>query len=152
MKESSFNHDLAIRIQEEIGGRVRKISDKVALGLPDTEHVKDSIVSYFEVKLYKHFMEKNVIQPWKAVNDIRQFEVCKRMSKSSLVFYVIYCPKVKMTAVLHLSEMETFRPVTGVYTHLNEGFSFMRGFGIERIKWLMTQNRKEIYEKLKHEF
>jgi hypothetical protein len=134
MKESTFGAMLAFKIKKEIGGVVIKISDKVMLGLPDNMHIKYSFVTFYETKIGDKGTEQSCY-PWESVNDIRQFEVCKRMSRNAIVLYVIYYPDVKMTAVLNVLQLAEFQ--VGKHKDplpLLKGPCYVKGHGVEVIR------------------
>lgn len=138
MKEASYGAVLALKIEKEIGGRVIKISDRSTLGLPDNLHIKGGFATFIETKIGQSVSISGngySVQPWKCINDLRQFEVCRSLAKNAWVLYAIYYPKVKMTAVLPVVYMNDFRPSeNGEYPSLIEGHNFRTGHGIDMIE------------------
>ena len=167
MKEASFGGGFARELVEAYGGRVHKISDRSSLGLPDNMYYKTSIVTFYETKIYHLQPQKTEsglwrIEPWAAVNDLRQYEVCRQMSTHATVAYVIYCPTIRMTAVIDLKFFEMFRkseknPVPIKY--LSEGDNFESGNGVESLIRLINRQREQTFtvltrnyaERLPHE-
>jgi len=149
MKESYFVSKLSIDLERDVGGRVYKISDKSTLGLPDSMHLKDGIITFIETKIsYDQECVDNVIYvaPWKSVKkDIRQFEVCKEISKNALVLYCIHYPQVNRTAVLSIPLVEQFR---GLDRWLNTQMYLRPGNGLEQIKMFMIENKEKIRVKI----
>jgi hypothetical protein len=143
MKESTFSGLLASKLRKEIGGKIIKISDKVMLGLPDNMHIKHSFVTFYETKIGTG-ADETCCFPWEAINDIRQYEVCKRISRYALVLYVIYYPDIKMTAVLSTTQLSTFRVDKDKDSiPLFKGPYFSKGHGVESIRHLMERSRSE---------
>src|SRR6185312_5032005 len=103
MKESSYYGTMKSKLIKEIGGKIIKIADRATLGIPDSMHVGLGIVSYIETKIYNIHNQDSIV-PWEVIKkDIRQYEMCKEIRKYALVLYVIYCPNIKMTAVLDVN-------------------------------------------------
>lgn len=146
MKEATYTAALARDIEKEIGGKIIKISDRSTLGLPDLMHIKDGIITYIETKIGSGAEIINEIvytQPWKSVlKDLRQFEVCKSISKHALVLYSIYYPEIKTTAIISIEMLESFRKRPGGH-FINQNY-VITGRGIPQLKWIMESNRKEI--------
>jgi hypothetical protein len=155
VKEAMFFQILKNKIQKEIGGKVVKVSDKSSLGIPDSYHLRDSIVTFMETKIGSSFEKEDdgkiFLQPWKIIKkDLRQYEVCKSFSHYALVLYVIYYPEGGFSAVLTIDQIEVLRPKTELDSipwtaHLS---IIQPGHGLSQIKRLMTINREEIYAKL----
>src|ERR1035437_3965761 len=104
MNEASYYSMLAHDIESKIGGKITKLADKSTLGLPDSIHVKDGIVTWIETKIgtgAEIISSLIYTQPWnEAKKDLRQFEVCNRMSKHSLVLYAVYYPMIRASAII----------------------------------------------------
>ncbi len=132
MRESSYYGTMKKKLVQEIGGMILKISDRATLGLPDSSHVRHGVVVYLETKIYD-IHNQNYIIPWNVIKkDVRQFEKCREIRKHTLVLYVIYCPNIKMTAVLDVNTVyEKFYRNEVV---LLEGPDFVHGHGIEVMK------------------
>ena len=160
MKESPHNSKLSDEIEQKIGGKVIKISDKVTLGLPDSLHYADSLVTFYEVKIgARNYVRDGVdfnleCEPWRSVNDRRQYETCRNMSKNALVLYVIYYPDYEMTAVIPMDMLERYDPVRSKSLHkwLVEGPYFVKGHGVDRIAELIDERRKQVYDRLALEY
>lgn len=156
MRESSFGSGFATELIKEYGGKCWKISDKVNLGLPDNLHFKDSICTFFETKIYderglKTLNGRICIEPSRAINDLRQFERCKSTGIHSLTCYVIYCPNLKMTAVIPMSALIAFIDTPknkAVLRYLEQGDYFRPGNGVDTLINLMQIRRRAIYEEL----
>jgi len=155
MKESSYVSTFSSKLEDEEGGKVLKIADKATLGLPDSCHIRNGIITYFETKVSDDYqIIDNVIyvQPWKIVKkDLRQFEVCKIISRYALVVYCIYWFNLKKSVVLTISQLACLRsekdqPFQYLYPSRLED-----GHGVERLRQLMKANREGIYERLQHE-
>jgi len=145
MREASYGAILASKIEEEIGGKVLKLSDRSSLGWPDNVHIKDGVATFFETKI--NDTRCDFIYPWDSFKkDRRQFEICKRFSKYALVLFIIYCPRTKMAAVLNIEELESFKKDEDRL--LFRGDLFSPGHGIERIRHLIKNERYKIHAKL----
>ena len=150
MKEASYLSSISSDIEKQIGGKVIKISDRSTLGLPDSMHIRDGIVTYIETKIDEHFEIYGGIihvQPWKAVKkDLRQFEICRSISRHSLVVYMIYYPAIKRTAVLSVDLLVQFRPSSDDedLKYLSLPKHLVKGKGVQRLSEIMGSNRKEI--------
>lgn len=154
MKESSYNSTLSRKIEKEIGGQVVKTSDRSTLGRPDSMHVKDGIVSFFEVKVATEYTiseDKIYVQPWNHINDIRQYEVCKRTSQHALVFYAIYWPIITVSAILTIEELEGIR-TEGEELWVCTSPVLLVGHGLERIKTIMSRNERKVHAKLQEKY
>lgn len=156
MLESTYLATFSSELEIAEGGRVYKIADKATLGLPDSFHVRNSIITYFEAKIaseYELIDGNYFVKPWKRIReDLRQFEVCRSMSRFALVVYCIYWPDIRMSAILTIDQISQLR------TALNEDLKCLHpmwlepGHGVKRIRQLMDKNREEIYGKLEHEY
>jgi hypothetical protein len=152
MKEASYNALMSDMLVHNYGGRTIKIFNPTLLGLPDTFHFKDGIASFIEVKMGK---EKDVVRqngklfcrPWAAVNDLRQYEVCRVMSYNATVIYMIYYPHIRWTAVIPMPIMEKLR---GNYL-LKEGNHFVKGHGLGVLVQILRVKRRMLYETLRRE-
>src|ERR1035437_6753263 len=147
MNEASYYSMLAHDIESKIGGKITKLADKSTLGLPDSIHVKDSIVTWIETKIgigAEIISSLIYTRPWNVVKkDLRQFEVCKRMSKHSLVLYAIYYPIARVSAIVTINQLEALRSnPDGFFVHKDY---VKLGRGLEQIRMLMNHNREEIY-------
>lgn len=154
MKEYPYTAELTREIESEIGGKVVKISDRSTLGLPDSMHIQDGIVTYIESKISTRYVEAEdgiYVQPWASVKkDIRQYEVCRSMSRHALVVYAIYWPKIKMSAILPMDILAKFRPLNedsepGWLCHPNY---LAKGKGLDQLKRIMQKNRENVYGKI----
>ena len=148
MRESSYNATLNAELESELGGRSIKLAEKVNLGIPDTLHIYKGFITFIEVKIGEDWRmegELHVVKPWDSVNDLRQFEVSRNLSKHCLVMYVIYYPEIQMTAVLPFPIMDYFSPLRGTAAsiELYEGSDFVRGHGIQRIIELIQDKRSK---------
>jgi hypothetical protein len=153
MREASYNSTLATEIEEEIGGRVIKLSDRATLGLPDSLHILDSIVTFIEIKIGEKVFEVDgqiEVEPWKAINDLRQYEVCRAISKYATMIYMIYYPTVKMTAVLPIQVLGLYNPLqcSPAAIRLREEPYLVNGHGVETLQLYLRQRRNEIRAKL----
>lgn len=144
MKEASYNSTLASKLEKEVGGQVIKLSDKATLGLPDSMHVMDGIVTFIECKLGRD--SNQYVHPWKSINDLRQYETCKRLSKNALVLYAIYYPKTKMSAVLSIADLEILRPHKECAIFKGDGL--VNGHGVDLIFRKITDWREQISGKV----
>lgn len=132
MKENVYGGALKEKLVKHIGGQVYKISDQATLGLPDYAHVNSGFTTYIECKIGVKFTivdKRYVVKPWKQINDIRQFEVCKRISKEALVLYAMYWPQIRMSVVISLDELLSYKPDL----EMMEGDHLKAGHGIEMI-------------------
>ena len=156
MRENYFNANFARKIEKEIGGVVIKTSDRTTLGLPDSYHAYSGVVTFFEVKINE---AKNAIQivdgvpsckPWDAVNDLRQYEVCKRLSRCATVLYVIYHPAACTTALIPLDLLALYNRKRNDNSRiwLPMGPYMADGYGIEIFNRIRLEERKELYERL----
>jgi hypothetical protein len=159
MKESSYLSALSLDIEKQIGGKVIKTSDRSTLGLPDSTHILDGIVTYIEAKIGDkvEFDLDGVpyVQPWRTVKkDLRQYEVCKSMAKHASVVYAIYYPEIKKSAIITVEVLAQFRPVEGETTlpYLCSEEVLCSGRGIKQLKQVMARHRKEVYGRLSKSF
>lgn len=131
MRESSYYGTMRTKLVREVGGKVIKISDKATLGLPDSMHIRNGVVTYIETKIFD-LKNQRFFAPWDVIKKyVRQFEMCREIRKHALVLYVIYCPHVKMTAVLDVNMIKNdFYKNEAI---LLEGSHFVSGHGIELI-------------------
>jgi hypothetical protein len=146
MKETAYYGQMKTKLIKQVGGKIIKISDKSTLGLPDSCHIMDGVSTYIETKK-DDIYGVNYIIPWNTVKKyLRQYEVCKDIRKHTLVLYVIYCPNLKMTAVLDVNMIaEKF------YRNeepLLEGSHFTQGHGIDLIAAEIYQHRRKVNEEL----
>jgi hypothetical protein len=153
MRESSYNSSIAGEIEEEIGGRVIKLSDRATLGLPDSLHILDGIVSFIEVKIGDKFYSVDghlEVEPWRSIDDLRQYELCRSISKHATVIYMIYYPEIKMTAVLPMKILEYFSPRQGTKAsiRLHEDTNFVNGHGLDALKQILSERRDYLRGKL----
>lgn len=151
MKEATFLSMLSHDLEVDIGGKVVKISDKATLGLPDSMYLNKGFVTYIETKIgdvYKVIDNVVYVKPWDSIKkDLRQFEVCRMMAKNSLVVFIIHYPKVKKTLVLTLNDIKTLQQYPD--STCNSTNSLKEGRGLEKLKIVMGQYQKEMYEKYK---
>jgi len=156
MREASYNSLFASKLERDIGGEVQKISDRSSLGLPDSFHYMGGIVTFFEVKVVNAtnaislYQGKMACKPWEAVNDIRQFEVCRRMNKNATVLYVIYYTASRTSAVIPLELLEKYnrkRHADCLY-YLQKGQYFVDGHGVDAFHRILLDKKKEIYDRL----
>lgn len=157
MKEASYLSSLSTDIEKEIGGKVIKISDRSTLGLPDSMHVVDGIVTYIESKIGEdHDTVDGIdyVQPWKSVKkDIRQYEVCREISRHALVVYAIYWPELRKSAIIPMEQLAQFRPSPdGELPWLCNKNILMPGRGLDQLKRLMFSHRKNIHGRLQAEY
>ena len=136
MKEATYGATLSTKLVKVFGGKIEKLSDRVGLGRPDYLWILDRKASFFETKIGKHYGYgvdgTPQCYPWKEVNDLRQFEVCKQWSRHAPLIYAIYYPDLKMSAILPLIELESFR--TGIGSEripCIQGIRFVKGHGAE---------------------
>jgi len=154
MKEASYNALMTAVLLQAYGGKAIKIFNPTMLGLPDTAHFKDGIISFIEVKMGEPrsvVRNKGILmcRPWDAVNDRRQFEVCRSLSKFATMVYMIYYSHIRYTAVLPMPIMEIFMDSTSL---LKEGNHFVKGHGIGVLIRILNIRRKLIYETLHEEY
>jgi len=159
MKEAPYTSSLSRDIEIDVGGKVIKISDRSTLGLPDSMHLLDGIVTYIETKIEENYTlgSDNVIyvQPWRSVKkDIRQYEVCRSIAKHSCVVYAIYYPIIKMSCVIPVEVLAQFRPQPGEsFMPYLCGEEYLRkGRGLSQLKEIMDQNRGYVYGRLSKSF
>jgi hypothetical protein len=158
MLESAYGSQLAEDIEKNIGGKVQKVHDNVMLGLPDYSHILNSVVTYIETKIgeqYEIVDGVTFVQPWKIVKkDIRQYEVCRAISKHALVVYAFYWPELKKSLILRMDQLSQLRPKPGndEIPWLSNPQLLMVGRGITQLQRLMTKNRKDTYALLGEEF
>lgn len=147
MKEATYGSSLAIKIEREIGGKVIKVADKATLGLPDYLHLQDSICTFIETKIgHATIGSLNRVNPKKAVNDIRQLQACRLLSRYCLVLYAIYYPDLKMTAVVEVNVLERFTLDTAAVC---DSFGILRkGHGIPQIKEQIQLRRSNVFNTL----
>lgn len=136
MRESGYGGTLANKVEKMIGGQVRKIADSASLGLPDNMHIHHGRITFWETKMieYKDVTKetgKYMVQPWHVVNDLRQFEICRLMSKHAMVLYAAYCPELQMSWVLEVNMLNDYR--RGSY--IEEGMFFKKGHGVDIINY-----------------
>jgi hypothetical protein len=156
MKEASYNAMMSSTLAHTYGGKVLKLADRATLGLPDTIHYKDSVMTWLEVKIGKPssvLHQKNYrewfCRPSDCVNDLRQYEHCRAIGKSANLIWVIYWPHIRMTSVVTQDMMELFWRTKYL---LKEGRNFTSGHGIQLIINILEQKRKELYVKLQEEY
>lgn len=130
MKEAAYNSTLASKIEKEIGGKVYKISDQSTLGLPDSIHIMNGFASFIECKIGK-CSQANWVEPLKVIRDIRQYEVCRQISKNALVLYAIYYPEIRSTAVIPIEIIHDMK--NSEEKRLFFGQYLTRGHGIDLI-------------------
>jgi hypothetical protein len=152
MRESTYNSILANKIEKEIGGRVIKLSDRSTLGLPDSIHILRGGVTFIEVKVCKTQTCKEgkvFVSPWNCIKDLRQYEMCRSLSRYALMLYAIYWPRTKMTAVLSIDALEALRPseLNPRGLDLMVGSCLREGHGIDMIKERIEEARKLYAEK-----
>jgi hypothetical protein len=143
MRESSYGGTLRQKIQEEIGGKVIKIADKVTLGLPDYMHIQDGIVTFIECKMGERFeVSKSgwITKPWDVVNDLRQFEVLRQLSKYALVLYVAYYAEVQSHWMMTVAQLRVFK--TGGNCILK------KGHGTDTLRHYLNVNEEKICDRL----
>jgi len=149
MKESYYLSKLSGDLEKDLHCKIYKISDRSTLGLPDSMILKDGIVTFIETKVAydEDYLDKVLyVAPWKTVKkDIRQFEVCKEMSKNALVLYCIHYPQVNHTTVLTMNMVEQFR---GLDKWLNNPMYLRPGNGLEQIKMFMIENKEKMRVKI----
>jgi len=156
VRENYFNANFSNRLEKEIGGVVIKSSDRTTLGLPDSYHAFKGVVTFFEVKINE---AKNAVQlhdgvmscqPWDAINDLRQYEVCKRLARCATVLYVIYHPIACTTALIPLDLLAKYNRKRNDdhLIWLPKGPYFVDGYGIEVFNRIRLEKRKELYEQL----
>jgi hypothetical protein len=158
VKEAPYNSSLASAIEKEIGGKIIKISDRATLGLPDSWHIKDGVLTCIEAKIDDHYetdLDGEIfVQPWRVIkkqsDGLRQYEVCKSIARHCSVVYAIYYPKVRMSAILPIEIFDQFRPNEGEKTlpYLTNEAYLAHGKGIRQLKAIMASNRKEVYGRL----
>lgn len=132
MKENAYGGTLKDKLVKDAGGQVYKISDQATLGLPDYGHIQGGFTTYIECKIgtmHEYTPTGVRIWPRRSINDLRQFEVCRRIGKEALVLYAIYFPKIKMTCVLRVEEMNDYKKED----ELLEGAQFRKGHGTDMI-------------------
>ena len=159
MKEAYYNASFSARIMNLVGGRVIKLSDRVTLGLPDSIHIFGGLSTFFEVKIDESvhavsmFQDKLSCQPWEAVNDLRQYEVCRKISQCALVLYVIYYPRAHMTAVipLHILEHYNRKHDETCLFWLQRGPYINTGHGEDLYQRILNERREYLYEVLRSE-
>lgn len=146
MKEAGYGTQLSHKIEKQLGGKVTKLSDRAGLGRPDYQWLKNGISTFIETKIGKCYelgttgISEWICYPWKEINDIRQFEVCKTFSKHALVLYAIYYPKIKWSLVLDIEELSEYRIALGGQP--KPCFKLKPGHGIEAIKSYSQEDRR----------
>jgi hypothetical protein len=154
MLESTFGGALSSDIERKMGGKIFKISDRSTLGLPDYIHLLTGIATYIETKIGDEYTLAegfHYIQPWKIIKkDIRQYEVCKLISRHTLVLYAIYYPEIRKTAILTMDNVEQLRPDNPLakIPWLNSADILQVGYGSNRVVQLMINHRKEVHASL----
>lgn len=159
MRENYFNATFSNRVKQEIGGTVIKSSDRTTLGLPDSYHAFSGVVTFFEIKINE---AKDAIQihdgvpscqPWDAVNDLRQYEVCKRLARCATVLYIIYHPVACTTALIPLDLLALYnrKRNDNPLIWLPKGPYLVDGHGVETFNRIRLEKRKELYDRLKIE-
>jgi hypothetical protein len=163
MKENVFGPQLVDKVRHEMGGEVIKIADRSTFGLPDYMHVNDDIVTFIETKIgepkfVQTFANGIACAPWSVVNDLRQYEVCRRLARCAIVLYVIYWPHVRMSAVIDVDLFEQYRYEKSqppIWLEKREEYCglavFDYGHGDATVVDIMKRRRKVIYENLKYE-
>ncbi len=154
----NFNSTFNKELQEEYGGRSIKLAEKVNLGIPDTLHICGGILTFIEIKISDSLPivrdGKISVKPWDSINDIRQYEVARNLSRQCLTLYVIYYSEIQMAAVLTMKELSFFdqnKLGDRASIELEEGDNLVKGHGIERVIELMKEQKRSIYERLKSE-
>jgi hypothetical protein len=146
MKEAYYLAVLSLDIEKEIGGKVTKIADKSTLGLPDSIHCHRGLATFIETKISEGRLDpqgKFRVQPWRAVKkDVRQFEVCRDLSKNALVLYAIYYPDMKMSAILTIPQLVELRGKEDFW--LNDPHILGPGRGLSQIKHHQEVYRREV--------
>lgn len=149
MKEASYYSELSDDVVRRVGGKMIKISDRSTLGLPDSMHVVNGIVTYVETKIGEGVQEINgfdYVQPWKFVKkDMRQYEVCRSISKHALVLYAVYYPSERISCVMKISDIEPLRHNPEAWVCNPDFIKF--GRGSDQIIQLMEQNKREIMDR-----
>lgn len=149
MRESNYGAQLKGKIEKQLGGKVAKLADRANLGRPDSLWIRNGIGVFIETKIGTHY-EEDFCYPWKEINDLRQFEVCRQFSRHSLVLYAIYYPKVKKTAILEVNFLATFRVDIG--TETKPYHTWTDGHGIDTIDQLAQEDRRYRFDQLVIEF
>jgi hypothetical protein len=152
MKETAYGAVLGSKIKREIGGQVFKISDNATLGLPDNMHIRRGLITYIETKIgnMHEDLTYKFCYPWDSVNDLRQYEVCKKIRNDALLLWIIYYPSFKYTAVLDIDELDIMRSDKGGPKFvLTEGLNLVKGHGLGAINRYMEMEKKLVYARLK---
>lgn len=145
MKESGYGAQLARKIEVQLGGKVVKLADRSSLGRPDNLWLKNGIATFIETKIGSHH-DDDCCYPWKEINDLRQFEVCRNFSRHSLVIYAIYYPNMKKSAILEVNFLATYR--VGIGGGPKPYHTWTDGHGIETINELAQEDRRYRYDQL----
>ncbi len=145
MKEAAYNSTLASKIEKEIGGKVYKISDQSTLGLPDSLHIMDGLASFIECKIGK-CNQTNWVEPLKAIKDIRQYEVCRQISKNALVLYAIYYPEIRAAAVIPIDILHRMK--NSEEQRLFFGQYLTQGHGVDLIAEFLKGYREDVIRAL----
>lgn len=142
MKEASYGATLKAKLVSQ-GGICVKIADSSTLGLPDSWYANEGMVTFIETKIgEKHEIRPDgfLVRPWLCVNDMGQFEHCKRISKHALVLYAAYYPEIRWSWVLSIKHLEEFRSGCGII----EGPFFVKGHGVEVVQSYIKDYRRNL--------
>jgi hypothetical protein len=130
MKEISYGNTLRDKIRKELGGTFIKIADRATLGLPDYFYLNKGFAAIVETKQSDDKIWP--LDPWDSINDLRQYENIKRLSKHVLSIYAIYYWKLKMSAIVTVPDLEMFKSFRP--TLLGEGMFITKGHGLNLFK------------------
>jgi hypothetical protein len=151
MNEAAYVSTISSKIEEELGGKIFKLADRATLGLPDSFHIFKGLTTFLEFKISTFYATKPTHQqvyPWRTIKkDLRQFEVCRQMSKHTLVLYMIYYFEIKYTAVLSINEILALKPADeyAPIPWTAEKSSVRFGHGIPQLKEKLESYRKGLY-------
>jgi len=159
MKESSFVSKFSTDLEKKAGGKMYKLADRASLGRPDSFHLKSGLVTFIEFKVEERVewaAGNSWVQPFKTIRkDLRQYEICREISKNALVLFVIYYPRIKYSAVLTVDQMVSLRcdkeeDAFGIHEDkwLNPK-ALLQGFGIPKVISHMNDYKEKLIEKLR---
>ena len=136
MKESSYGSQLKAKLVTEVGGLMWKISDRSTLGLPDNIHVNKGFATFIETKEFS--TSGTITNPFDYIDDLRQFEVCRRIGKVSLVLYAMYFSEQRKTLIMSPDELQAYRVKATNLPEFQKVY-VVRGHGVDIIKLRMEE-------------
>lgn len=149
MKEYDYGATLCEKLEKNYDGIAVKIADKATLGLPDILFVSKGQATFIETKIGKRFsLVDDIIEinPWLCINDLRQYEHCRKLSRHAMVLYAIYYPEIKFTVVMSVSILSNYRPKENEPIHFidNTGPHMEKGHGLGIIGSYIAEYRSKV--------